>query len=211
MAQSPKKLIREGYELFQEGKYLEAAEKFQEAGAADPNTFRPFFNEGDALYEADSLTCAAEQFELAQHRAGSKEDRAAALHNLGNTYLKKKEYDRSIEYFKQALLQNPHDEETRYNLAYAMAKRQQQESQQDQQKQDKENQEEEQEEQKQEQQNQEQQDQQQEQQEQPKPEQQEISQQQAEQLLKALEKEEQDLQKKMLQIKGTPEKREKDW
>jgi len=229
-AQSPKKLIREGYDLYQQGKYAEAAAKFKEAGVTDPNTYKPFFNQGGAWYEADSLNTAAEQFELAQYRADNKQERAAALHNLGNTYLKKKDYDRAIQYFEQSLLQNPKDEETRYNLAYAMAMRKQHQGQQQQNQQNKKNQDQKnkqgqknqqqkqdqnkQDQQKQQQQKQQDQRKNQDQQNQDQQQQgkkQEISKQQAEQLLQALEKNEQDIQKKMLKIQAKPEKLDKDW
>ena len=42
------------------------------------------------------------------------------MHNLGNSFMKKKDYRQSVEAYKHSLRINPTDEETRYNLALAM-------------------------------------------------------------------------------------------
>ena len=44
-----------------------------------------------------------------------------ASHNLGNTYMKKKDYAQAVEAYKNALRNNSEDDETRYN--YALAKK----------------------------------------------------------------------------------------
>jgi len=61
--------------------------------------------------------------------------KAGAYHNLGNSLLETKKYDESIEAYKKALLNNPKDDATRYNLSYAqeMLKKQQQQNKQNQQ------------------------------------------------------------------------------
>ena len=43
-----------------------------------------------------------------------------AWHNIGNCYLQKKEYQQAVDAYKKALKLDPKDEETRYNLAYAL-------------------------------------------------------------------------------------------
>ena len=50
----------------------------------------------------------------------SKENKHKGFHNLGNTYMQKEDYQNAVNSFKQALLNNPDDEETRYN--YVLAK-----------------------------------------------------------------------------------------
>ena len=50
----------------------------------------------------------------------NKTEKHAALHNMGNVYMKKKEYEKAVESYKNALRNNPSDNETRYN--YALAK-----------------------------------------------------------------------------------------
>lgn len=225
-AQSGNYDIRQGVKAYEKGDFQAAQSAFATAAAANPTDFAPFFNEGDAWYEMDSVGRAASAFETAIAKAANREQQAQAYHNLGNALLKAQQYDKSVEAFKQALLKNPYDEDTRYNLAYALSKLQQQE-QQEQEEQDNENKEEQEEQDKNQQENQnkdneepseeqEQEDNEQQQQEQQEQEQQpakqEISQQQAEQILQALEKEEQKIQQqlnKKAQVKTT--KKEKDW
>ena len=44
-----------------------------------------------------------------------------AFHNLGNVFMKEKNYTEAVEAYKNALRNNPSDDETRYN--YALAKK----------------------------------------------------------------------------------------
>ena len=50
-----------------------------------------------------------------------KEKIAAAFHNTGNSLLIDNKVEESIKAFESALKNNPNDNETRYNLAYAQA------------------------------------------------------------------------------------------
>jgi predicted negative regulator of RcsB-dependent stress response len=49
-----------------------------------------------------------------------KTSKHKAFHNLGNVFMKKKNYTEAVEAYKNAL-RRPSDEETRYN--YALAKK----------------------------------------------------------------------------------------
>ncbi len=212
--QSANQSVRLGYKAFLEGRHTEAAEWFRKAGEDEPGSFIPLFNEGGAWYETDSLALAQEAFQTALARATTPQQKASAYHNLGNVLLKNQQYQQSIEAFRQSLLHNPYDEDTRYNLAWAMSKLQQNQESQEQ-NQDNEEQEE-QEQQEQQDQEQSQQDNQQEQaensREQQSSAQPQMSQQQMEQLLKALEQEEQKIQQRLGKKEtGTPTKKEKDW
>ena len=53
--------------------------------------------------------------------ARTREEKHQALHNIGNTLMKDKDYAGAVEAYKNALRNNPADEETRYN--YALAKK----------------------------------------------------------------------------------------
>lgn len=210
--QSTVHLLREGYELYQDGKFEESAEAFSKAMEKDPSTFKPWFNQGGAWYEADSLGKAMEAFEMALSRINDPKERAAVYHNIGNSLMKQEDYAKSIEAFKQALINDPYDEDTRYNLAYAMTKLQQQQdgdegNQEQDDKQEQEQQDDEQQEQNQGEQEQKENEQQQESQ------QQKMDPQQAEQMLNALENEDRKTQEKVTRemMKVEPKKREKDW
>jgi Ca-activated chloride channel homolog len=229
-AQSAEKLIREGFEAFSQGQFSDAAKAFEEAAIKSPENYKAYFNHGDALYEMDSTQLASRIFEAALNRAESKEEKAKVYHNIGNVFLKEKNYAKSIEAFKQSLLLNPKDEETRYNLAYAQMMQKQQQSNQDQkddkdkQKDDQKKEQEKQEnknkdenkDQKKDEQNQQDRKNEKEQKEQQQGEekqQNQISQKQAEMILKALEAEEKKVQEKQnrKKYKAKVRKNEKDW
>ena len=51
--------------------------------------------------------------------AECKSDLAAAYHNAGVVYHMSQQYDKAVESYKQALRNNPSDDETRYNMILA--------------------------------------------------------------------------------------------
>ncbi|MBT7896447.1 MAG: tetratricopeptide repeat protein, partial [Flavobacteriales bacterium] len=72
-------------------------------------------------------------FDALKDNAKNNIDLAKINHNLGNSLLKENKTDQAIEAYKNALRQNPTDEDTRYNLAYAQKVKKQEEQQKDQQ------------------------------------------------------------------------------
>ncbi|HEX8514909.1 MAG TPA: tetratricopeptide repeat protein [Bacteroidia bacterium] len=133
LAQQEKKFIFEGNKEYKNKKF-EAAEKNYKAGISkNKNSYKGAFNLGDALYKQEKYEEAAEQFQALTHKATSKDTLAKAYHNLGNSFLKSKKYKESVEAYKNALKNNPKDEDTRYNLACAQQylKQQQQQQQKD--------------------------------------------------------------------------------
>lgn len=111
------------------GKDYKGAEQAYLLSDSVEHSFESVFNVGNALFMQDSTKDAVTTFENALTLAKDKSDKARVHHNVGNCYLKDKEYQKSIEAFKSALRNDPTNEETRYNLAYAkkMLENQQQE------------------------------------------------------------------------------------
>jgi tetratricopeptide (TPR) repeat protein len=114
-----------------EGEYRMAIAK------SDKNVGAPY-NLGRAYYNRALLTEAFGRFKQAGEKAEAKPEKHKAFHNMGNVFMKNKEYDKAVEAYKEALRNNPEDEETRYNLALAkeMLKKQQDEQKDDQNKDD---------------------------------------------------------------------------
>lgn len=202
-AQEEKFLVNQGNDAYNDGDYIQAQEKYDEALAIDPNISLAEYNTGDVLYKEQKFAEAIEKYKTLTETLEDDELRSKAYHNLGNSYLEAQQYDQSVKALKNSLKLNPSDEDTRYNLAYAMdkLKQQQEQQKQDQNKdqnkdQDKDKQD----------QNKDQQDQQ-----QPQPNQ--MSKEDAERMLDALNNDEKQVQKKMKKKKGkgANEKIEKDW
>jgi Ca-activated chloride channel homolog len=192
-AQTPNALIQQGNKDYDEKKYSQAQKTYQQATTKDKNGNLPqsVFNLGDAYYQQNKFDSAQQQFQTIINSQKDPSIKSQAYHNLGNTLLKQKKYEESIDAYKNSLKMNPSDKATKYNLAYAMDMLQQKKKQQQQQQQKNNNQNNDQQQQKQQQQQQQQQKQQQkqqqQQQEQPKN---KLSDDDAKRLLQALDNEE---------------------
>lgn len=246
-SQLERSLLREGNEHFEEEDYENAIQLYQESKAVNGSYDKAAFNLGNAYYRTGNLGEAAKEYEIAAAGAFEKEEKAKAFHNVGNSFLSaaqmlmkappnaadsvqppdpQKLIQASIEAYKKSLRNNPSDEETRYNLAYAQKllkegggggggeDQQEQQDEGEQEKQDDQEGDEGDQEQEQEQQEGESENEGQEKEEQQgeKPNN-EMSKQEAEQLLEALDKNEKDLQEKLgkERVKGDRIKIEKDW
>jgi Ca-activated chloride channel family protein len=133
-------LVREGNDLYKNKKFNDAEIKYRKGLEKNNTSASSTFNLGDALYKQGKFTEASSQFESATKAKSDKATQANAYHNLGNALMKQEKYQESVDAYKKSLLNNPTDDQTRYNLAYAMSKlkkQQQQQQQQQQQKQDK--------------------------------------------------------------------------
>jgi Ca-activated chloride channel family protein len=128
-AQEEKKFILDGNKQYTGKNYTDAEKKYKEGLTKNKDSYKGSFNLGDAYYQQKKYEEAAEQFQMLTHRATSKDTLAKAYHNLGNSLLQSKKYEESISAYKNALKNNPNDEDTRYNLAYAQKMLQQQQQQ----------------------------------------------------------------------------------
>jgi Ca-activated chloride channel homolog len=113
------KLVRDGNKFYKEKKFTEAEKNYLNALGKQANSYRGSFNLGDAYYKQGKYKQASEQFEMLAAKKASNDTLSKVYHNLGNAYLKQKEFEKSITAYKNSLKQNSDDEEARYNLAYA--------------------------------------------------------------------------------------------
>ena len=97
------------------------------------------FNLGAAVYQEKNFNEATKIFEDLSGKQLDKSTKAKVYHNYGNSLLEAKQYEQSIAAYKNSLLSNPADKDTKYNLEYAKSMLKKQQQQQDQ-KQDKKNQ-----------------------------------------------------------------------
>ena len=109
-----------------------AEQLFRKASAIDTTYAEAPYNLGTTLYQESHIEEAFGHLKEAANRSSQPDLSHKAFHNIGNVYMQKEEYDNAIEAYKQALRNNPTDEETRYNLALAKKKKEEQEQQQEQ-------------------------------------------------------------------------------
>jgi tetratricopeptide (TPR) repeat protein len=125
-AQKEKKYIHQGNELYRQQKYAEAEASYRKSVEKSKESVQGNFNLGDALFKQKKFDNAAQKFTDIASSSDNKGVKAQAYHNLGNSLLESKKLEESIEAYKKSLMNNPKDDETRYNLAYAMEKLKQQ-------------------------------------------------------------------------------------
>lgn len=193
--------LRRGNRFYKDSTYVDAEINYRKALDANPNSTMAMYNLGNALIYQNKPQEALEQYAAVANIEKDKENLAKDLHNVGVIWHTQKDYQKAIAAYKEALRKNPHDDETRYNLALAMKMlKDGQQQNQNQEQNQQEQQEQQQNEQQQQQQNQEQND------------ENQMSKENAEQLLRSVmqdEKNVQDKVKKQVNIKGN--KLEKDW
>lgn len=118
-------LMYEGNQAFKSNKFEAATSKFMEVARSDEKDFAAHYNLGNSLYKSKKYEEAKAEFEKAGEIAQTLSDKASALHNLGNTYMKLNQPEKAAEYYKQSLKQEPHNEATRKNYEIAKLKEKQ--------------------------------------------------------------------------------------
>ena len=206
--------LRSGNKLYKDSTFVKAEVDYRKALELEPKSTDAIYNLGNSLLMQQKAKEAMEQYEAASRLEKDKMKLAQIYHNMGVILQSSKQLLQCIEAYKEALRNNPKDNETRYNLALAQKQlkdQQQQQQNQDQQQEQKQDQKQDEKEQNKDQQDQQQKDQQQNQQQQQQ-QQNQMSKENAEQLLRAAmqdEKNVQDKVKKGIRVEGR--KLEKDW
>ncbi|WP_149273342.1 tetratricopeptide repeat protein [Pareuzebyella sediminis] len=114
-----KNLTWEANKELSENNFVDAEVDYRKAIAkSDENPAAPY-NLGNAYYNKETYSEAFGRFKQAGELATDKKAKHNAYHNMGNVFMKRKEYQKAVEAYKEALRNDPTDEETRYNLALA--------------------------------------------------------------------------------------------
>ena len=210
--QEERKMVREGVKDYHGNNYSEAEVQFRKALDEKPGLYEADYNIANSLYKQKKYGEAAAEYDRLIQETSESQHKADLYHNLGNSQIMAQEYKKGIDAYKNSLRIRPEDEDTRYNLAYAlrMLKQQQQQQNQDKGQENKENDKQEENQQKQADQQDKNEDQKMEQQENQK---QNISKQEAEQMLNAVENQEKEVKDKVDKKKAVarPISTEKDW
>lgn len=204
--------LRSGNKLYADSLFIKAEVDYRKALEANPNSTEAMYNLGNALSQQQKFKDAMEQYQAAARIEKNKSKLAQIYHNMGVLLQAGKQYPQCVEAYKQALRNNPKDDETRYNLALAQKMLKDQQNQQQNQDQNNKEQEQEKEEKQKQQQEQQQEQQQQDKQQQQQQQENKMSKENAEQLLNAAmqdEKETQEKLKQQQQVQGR--KLDKDW
>lgn len=139
-AQTDRQYIRKGNAAFAAKKYGEAEVNYRKALAANGQNAIAAYDLGCAMQAQHKDSLAIQNYTLATENEANKVRRASAFHNLGTVFQGKKDYQKAVEAYKNALRNNPKHTNARYNLTQCMRllkKQQQQQQNKQQQKDDK--------------------------------------------------------------------------
>lgn len=114
-----RKELRKGNKEYKQEKYTEAEINYRKALEANARSKDAAYNLGNSLYKQSKFPEALQQYQAALSQGADKNFSAADWHNIGNVFMNHKEYQKSVDAYKQSLRLNPGDDETRYNLALA--------------------------------------------------------------------------------------------
>ena len=136
-AQTDSQYIRRGNAAFATKKYGVAEVNFRKALAANAHNAIAAYNLGCAMQAQHKDSLALQNYTLATKNETNKARLSSAFHNMGTVYQAKKNYQKAIEAYKNALRNNPHHANARYNLTQCMhlLKKQQQQQKQNKQQQ----------------------------------------------------------------------------
>lgn len=119
-AQNSQKEVVIGNQLYQMRKYNQAETNYRKAVSKNPTNSLALYNKANAVYRQYQNNESIAAYEQALEMAQTKEEKHRIFHNMGNAYMNQKNYSAAVEAYKNALRNNPADDETRYN--YALAK-----------------------------------------------------------------------------------------
>lgn len=129
--------VYEGNTLIEEDDFVLAEMAYRKAISKQPTTVAGIYNLGNSYYNKGNYEEALYRHQQALKNATSKEEKHKAFHNIGNILMQNKKCKEAVEAFKNALRNNPSDDETRYNLGLAkICEEQQKQDQQDENKDD---------------------------------------------------------------------------
>ncbi len=113
--------LKAGRAAFEQGRWDEALNHFQEALLDDPTNPLLHFNLADALYKKQRYEESVKEFEKALSTSDPRLQEQA-YYNLGNAYYQLQLYQQSIQAYKKALELDPNDLDAKHNLELVRAK-----------------------------------------------------------------------------------------
>ncbi|MCE8172577.1 tetratricopeptide repeat protein [Porphyromonas gingivalis] len=121
LAQNMREEVRRARQVYRRHQYANAEVAYRKALSKDSTFTEARFGLAGTQYAQGRTDEALQNYAaLVQDPTLTPKRRAELMHNLGNSFMKKKDYRQSVEAYKHSLRINPTDEETRYNLALAM-------------------------------------------------------------------------------------------
>ncbi|MFV0565932.1 MAG: tetratricopeptide repeat protein [Flavobacteriaceae bacterium] len=111
--------VYEGNNLVGENDFVAAEMAYRQALSQQSSSAVGAYNLGNAYINNGSMDEALFRLQEAAKTATSKTEKHKAYHNIGNVLMQNKKCQEAVDAYKNALRNNPADNETRYNLGLA--------------------------------------------------------------------------------------------
>ena len=111
--------VYEANEFADSDNFIYAEKEYRKAISKAPSVVAGSYNLGNSYYEKGNYDEALYRHTQAIENATTKAEKHKAYHNIGNILMKKELCKEAVEAFKNALRNDPTDDETRYNFALA--------------------------------------------------------------------------------------------
>ena len=118
-----RKLIRKGNSLYRLDNRKDAQVNYYKAWRADTTDARALYNLSTSMLPREWKNTQQAQrdtmalyFKAAAENEENRYRKAKAYHNMGVIFQSAQQFDKAIDAYKNALRNNPNDDETRYNL-----------------------------------------------------------------------------------------------
>lgn len=118
-AQGERKSVRHGNRDFRKEQWSQAEIHYKKALVADSTSVAADYNLGNTYYRMENYVEADRCYKAGIDSLAKGKYGADAFHNTGNALLKQRNWQGAIDAYKNALRRNPGDMETKANLAYA--------------------------------------------------------------------------------------------
>lgn len=111
--------VYEGNEKAVKDDFVSAEMAYRKALSEQSSSVAGAYNLGTSYIEEGGYDEALFRLQQATKNATSKEEKHKAFHNIGNILMKSNKCQEAVDAYKNALRNNPSDDETRYNFALA--------------------------------------------------------------------------------------------
>lgn len=118
-AEDARNLVIDGNEFASEDAFAKAESSYRQAIGLDPASVPAKYNAGNNYYTNEKYDESIVSHLKSAQVATTKKEKHKAFHNLGNAHYQKEDWGAAVEAYKNALRNDPTDDETRYNLALA--------------------------------------------------------------------------------------------
>lgn len=130
-------VIRDANEQYKAGEYVDSEVGYLRALEIAPESKEAKYNLSGAVYKQERFEDAVKGYQtMAQDSTLSSNDRAMMHYNLGNSLFQQKELEKALDAYKESMRLNPHDMEAKFNYAYTKKMMEDQENEEDQDDQD---------------------------------------------------------------------------